>query len=176
MTLPVTRRKKRGAGEGSTRLRADGRWEIRFTLPNWSEPERVRENRRRGAQKAPGGAARDRGAGGNLNAGKSTVGEFFADWLRDVVKPGRAPKTHEFYADIFRLYIEPDDWSVRLNKLTPALVATCCGRNRRAGSPPDGPPHPGRPPGRVEPGGEVARGLYNAAALVDSPPRRSAVA
>lgn len=68
--------------------------------------------------------------------------EFMSYWLREVVQPNLAPKTHERYEMFTRLYIRPNLGSKRLNKLSPRDVRSwlnklraqcqCCAQGKDA--------------------------------------------
>jgi integrase len=62
-----------------------------------------------------------------------TVGQFFTHWLATVIKPRRAPKTHEFYSNIVLMYIAPDLGRVPLDKLTPLQVAALLQEKQHSG-------------------------------------------
>jgi integrase len=105
---------------------------VRFTLPN-GKSKSVYAKTRQGVQQKHRAALRDLDNGLDLSAGRLTVGQFFSRWLEDVVKPRRAPKTHEFYSNIWRLYIEPDLGRSPLGKLTPVKVAALLQDKQRTG-------------------------------------------
>lgn len=132
MKANATTRKKRGAGDGNYRLRPDGRWEVRLTLPN-GKSKSVYGKTREVVQQKHRKALRDLENGLDLSADRLTVNQFFSRWLEDVVKPQRAPKTYEFYSNIVRLYIEPDLGRVRLDKLTPVRVAALLQEKQQGG-------------------------------------------
>jgi integrase len=125
-------RKKRGAGDGSYRQRADGRWEVRFTLSNGKSKSLYGKTRQEVQQKHRA-ALRDLENGLDLTAGRLTLGQFLSRWLADVVKPRLAPKTHQFYADLVRLYIEPELGRISLDKLTPVQVAALLRAKEQSG-------------------------------------------
>ncbi|MBF6613856.1 MAG: site-specific integrase, partial [Chloroflexi bacterium] len=51
-----------------------------------------------------------------------TLGQFLATWLEDSVRPTVRPKTYDSYAQVVRLYIEPELGRVQLGKLTPQQI------------------------------------------------------
>jgi integrase len=172
MASQATRRKKRGAGEGSPRVRADGRWEIRFTLPS-GRSRSVYGKTESEARRAHRAALREIEDGLDLQAGRTTVGQFFRRWLEDVVIPGRAPKTHDFYAKVFGLYIEPEIGKVALDKLSPSDVARLLRAKQDSGLSPRTVHHV-RAVLRAGLNQAVKWRMvgFNAAALVESPPQK----
>jgi hypothetical protein len=50
---------------------------------------------------------------------RQTVAEFMTRWLEDSAHPRVRPKTYDSYAQIVRLYIEPDLGHIQLSKLSP---------------------------------------------------------
>ncbi|TDC05747.1 site-specific integrase [Streptomyces sp. 8K308] len=74
-----------------------------------------------------------------------TLGQYLADWLKDVVRPELKPKTAETYAMHVRLYITPGLGAKRLDKLTVRDVRTwinglmtqcqCCAQGKDARRP-----------------------------------------
>jgi integrase len=170
MASSSTRRKKRGAGEGSTRRRPDGGWEIRFTAGG--KPRSVYGKTESEARQKHRAALRDLDAGLDLDAGRTTVGKFSASWLQDHVKPSRSAKTHEYHANVFRLYIEPELGKVALGALTPNHVARLLRGKQEQGLSPRTVHHVRA---ILRSGlSQVVRWRmvnYNAAALVESPPQ-----
>lgn len=112
---------RRGNGEGSIRLRTDGRWEARISLPDGRRQSvfgRTREevNKKLTAMSAD----RDRG----LPVGHSqrlTVGAFLEDWL---TRHGSAVRhrTRRRYGELLRLHIIPRLGKLPLVKLSPMHI------------------------------------------------------
>src|SRR5262245_44445127 len=124
--------KRRGHGEGTIRQRADGSWEARVSLPSGKRPS-IYGRTRKEVQDKLRAALRAVDAGLDLDAGKTTVGDFLDRWLADVVKPKAAPKTYSSYAEIVRVHIKPTVGNHTLAKLTPAHVAAMLQTKRDAG-------------------------------------------
>ena len=106
--------------------------EVRFTLPN-GKSKSLYGKTRQDVQRQHRAALRDLDNWLDLSTERQTVSQFFARWLTDVVKPRLAPKTHEAYSNIVRLYIEPDLGRIRLDKLTPVRVAALLQDKQRSG-------------------------------------------
>ena len=77
MEAKETRRSRRGGGDGNYRLRPDGRWEVRFTLPN-GKSKSIYAKTRQEVQQKHRAALRDLDNGRDLSAGRLTVGQFFS--------------------------------------------------------------------------------------------------
>jgi integrase len=121
--------KKRGAGDGSYRLRPDGRWEVRLTLPSGKSKSYYGKTRQEAQQKHRA-ALRELENGRDLAAKRQTVGQFLHHWLESVVRSTLAPKTYSTYCDIVRLHLTPDLGRVPLDRLTPLQVASLLQRKR----------------------------------------------
>lgn len=116
-------RGKRGQNEGSIYRRKDGKWVGAVTIPGSGGKRKTftgatqREVRERVTTAR---AALDRGE--SLAGGKLTVGAFLERWLRDVVAPNKAPKTHRNYAGLVRRNIAPGIGAIPLDRLRPQDV------------------------------------------------------
>jgi hypothetical protein len=73
MTSSGTKSKKRGAGDGNFRLRPDGRWEVRHTLPNGKTKSHYGKTRQEVQQKHRA-ALRDLENGRDLSAPAKPLG------------------------------------------------------------------------------------------------------
>jgi integrase len=116
--------KRRGAGEGSIRLRSDGRWEGRYEL-GWTVEGRRRRSvfgttrqdvvtklRTAFAQQERGEPPTDE---------RTTVSAFLERWLRGL--PSRVrPGTTERYSTLLRKHVIPTLGGVKLARLTPQHV------------------------------------------------------
>ena len=127
MSDEATKRAKRGHGEGSYRQMPNGTWQGRVTLPDGRQRSVYAKTERQARDKAKE-AIKQAEAGVKLPTrddpkGRQTVAEFLARWLRDDIKPHKAPRTHEFYERIVRVHIAPAIGEHRLDKLTPQHVA-----------------------------------------------------
>ncbi|HEU5421910.1 MAG TPA: tyrosine-type recombinase/integrase [Nitrolancea sp.] len=115
--------KKRGQNEGSIFRRKNGKWAGAVTIPGsggkrkWFSGDTQRAVRE---QVTAARVALDRGE--SLTMGKLTVGQFLERWLRDVVQPNKAPKTHRTYAGLVRRNIAPGIGGIQLDRLRPQDV------------------------------------------------------
>ena len=115
--------RKRKSGEGTVRLRKDGRWESRVVI-GYDD---------KGLPKTKNVLAKTKGeCVEKLNALKNTVtpmtavkvradmtfGEWVEFWYETYSKPMLRPSSQRSYEDFIRLYIRPKLGSVPLNKLT----------------------------------------------------------
>ncbi len=121
----MAKSKRRGAGEGLIRLRADGRWEARLTL-GWEGGKRKRKSYF-GATQAEVQekllAARSDHSHGLLISSKSqTLGTFLDDWLLRSLKPRAKARAFESFSTIVKLHIKPTMGAVALHKLNPQHV------------------------------------------------------
>ncbi len=115
-------RTKRGHHEGTVKLRKDGRWEAQVMLPTGKRISRYGKTAKEARDKMKA-AWRDHEAGVDVTAKRQTVDQFLTRWLADVVRPGKAPKTHASYEEIVRLHLIPGLGRYRLDQLTPQHVA-----------------------------------------------------
>src|SRR5262249_29217030 len=113
--------RKRGNNEGSIRLRADGRYEARITLPSGRSKSLYGKTRAE-VQRQMTGALRDVQSGVPVAVGRLTVGQFLETWLTDVVRPKNKIKTVEGYRGIVRTHITPGLGQRPLARLTPQDV------------------------------------------------------
>ena len=124
-TDPVkTSRRARTSGEGSIRLRADGRWEGRYYAIE--DGRRVRRSvfgpTDKDAARALRVALTARDDGKPAPHGGETVGAFLLTWLEGA-RPTIRPGTWRRYEQLTRLYLVPGLGSVRLVALGPQHVA-----------------------------------------------------
>jgi integrase len=121
----MTKSKRRGAGEGLLRLRADKRWEGRISL-GWEGGKRISKSyfgtTQAEVQNKLLKARTDLAAGLPLKVEKHTVGSFFQRWLRDAVAPSVRALTLEQYQQHVRLYLTPTFGHLPLQKLHPADI------------------------------------------------------
>jgi integrase len=123
---------KRGAGEGSYRLRTDGRWEVRFTSSNGRSKSLYGKTRQE-VQKKHRAALRDLDNGLDLDAGRQTTEQFLMQWLEKSVEPTVRTSTYRHYEQIVRVHIVPSLGRVRLDKLTPLQVQHLLNEKAKAG-------------------------------------------
>jgi integrase len=125
---PVARR---GNGEGSIRLHADGGWEASIRLNGrryWLRGKTQSAVRQKLAQ-----LKREHHIGTLVPPQRLTLGDFLDQWL----ETGRAdwrPKTIHGYTVIVRNYWKPELGHVQLQRLAPSMVAACYTRWRTSRS------------------------------------------
>ncbi len=116
---------RRGANEGTIRLRPDGRWEARV-LVTGSDGRRIRRSllarTRTEVRDKLQVALRGEASGLPLPAERMTVGTFLDQWLRESVRPTVRPRTYVSYAGIVRVHLAPGLGHLPLARLTPQQV------------------------------------------------------
>jgi integrase len=127
-----TKGTKRGAGDGNYRLRPDGRWEVRFTLPN-GKSKSVYAKTRQDVQQKHRAALRDLDNRIALSTGRQTVAQFLAHWLEDVAKPTVRASSYRHYEQMLRIHIVPELGRIPLKELTPAQVQHLLNRKSKSG-------------------------------------------
>ncbi len=127
--------KRRGAGEGLVRQRADGRWEGRLSL-GWRDGKRVRRSFFAMTQVEVldklNRARHDRRNGLPVAADRQTLSEYLKAWLADI-RPTVKPRTFERFEELIALHVLPGLAKVRLEKLGPAHVQNLLGRKLAEG-------------------------------------------
>lgn len=122
MTLQQKRTgRKNGNGEGNIRLRADGRYEARVSLPG-GKSKSFYGKTRADVRRAMTAALGDVQSGITVPTGRLTVNQFLDSWLEDVVRVKNKIKTLESYRGIVRTHIAPGLGSRALARLTPQDV------------------------------------------------------
>ncbi len=123
----MARSKRRANGEGSIWQRADGRWAAAVYVPTPAGGEkrkyvygRTREEVHRKAQDL----LRARRDGTPVPDGRLTVADYLTEWLAEVVKVQRRPKTYQGYEGVVRLHLIPGLGKKRLARLTAREVRT----------------------------------------------------
>lgn len=117
---------RRGANEGTIRLRKDGRWEARVLVSGPDERRvrrsilgrtraSVRDRLRETLQTEAAGAT-------PLASARLTVGAFLRQWLEDSVRPARRPSTFTSYSCIVRVHLEPGLGHLKVVTLSPQQV------------------------------------------------------
>lgn len=122
---------RRGKGEGSIRLRADGRWEATVTLAPVGGKRRRKSffgrTRAEVARKLTA-ALKAQGDGLPLPSERLTVKAFLGQWL-EAKRPSLRPESFRRYEEACRLHIVPEIGRKPLSKVTPgdlqALYARC---------------------------------------------------
>src|SRR5258706_12628243 len=111
---------RRGRGEGSIRLRADGRWEASIAVGDGPSKSHYAKTQRE-ALRWLADAKRSIEQGAALPDERQTVAAYLATWLATVshdLKPG----TTQRHAEIMRLHLVPRLGRLKLAKLTPLQV------------------------------------------------------
>ena len=117
-------RRGRTSGEGSIRLRSDGRWEARYRATEDGRPVRrsIFGATDKDVARQLRAALTARDDGKPAPHGTETVGTFLATWLEGA-RPTIRPGTWHRYEQITRLYLVPAIGRVRLVTLGPHHVA-----------------------------------------------------
>ena len=114
------RNSKRGKGEGTLFKRKDGKWQGAITV-GYDENGKQRRKTVYGKTQAEviGKLDKVKGqlANGTFSDTRITVSQFMAQYLNHK-KVNVEERTHQFYKDYVRLYIEPHIGRVELAKLT----------------------------------------------------------
>jgi integrase len=129
---------RRGAGEGTIRLRKDGRWEARV-LATDATGRRTRRSllgRTRAAVAAKLAEAQQAEATGLAAAtSRQRVDEYLVSWL-EAIEPRVRPRTYESYELIVRRHLVPGLGHVGLARLTPPQVQAFLNAKNRDGCSP----------------------------------------
>ena len=117
--------RKRGRGEGSIRLRVDGRWEVRIDLGRGLDGRRRRKSAFAATQadavrvlRRLGGRA---SAGEMVSTSTPLVATFLDEWFESNEDSWR-PSTRRSYRGAIALYVVPAFGKLRLEQLTPVRV------------------------------------------------------
>jgi integrase len=127
---------RRGAGEGTIRERADGRWEARVvvTEPDGRHARRSLLGRTRTQVRGKlRDALRAEATGRPTPSDRLLVGAFLQQWLADSVKPSTRPSTYSSYSSIVRLHLEPGLGHLPLERLSPQQVQSFLNAESAAG-------------------------------------------
>src|SRR5829696_7626431 len=117
------RGRQRANGEGAISDRKDGRKDIEVTVHGPAGPKRLRTTKKNRTEALAWieQMKRDHADGGlDLDAKKTTVGEFLDLWLRDSVKGSVARHTFVDYEGKVRLHLKPAIGHLKLQALTSA--------------------------------------------------------
>lgn len=116
------RRKARADGEGSLFQRKDGRWvaQVQFVGADGKRKIKTRVavtqgRARRGLTEMKG----DQDAHRLVVSGRATVRDWVDVWLREFVKPNRAPKTYSNYHNVLKHHLSERIGKMLLSKLAP---------------------------------------------------------
>src|SRR5215217_2781487 len=115
------KRDRRAKGEGTVRLRADGRYEGREppeTVPPGEKQRSVYGGSEREVLRKLREIRRDREQGLNFDAARLTVGEYLERWIEGPLKGSVAKKTQDDYAHMSRRHLIPALGCLKLHKLT----------------------------------------------------------
>jgi integrase len=119
---------RRGNGEGSIRRKADGRWEATVQIAgrrHWLVGRTQAEVRAKLAE-----LKRQHHTGTLIPPQRIALGEFLDQWL-DAGGVDWKPKTLYGYRGIVRQYWKPALGHVQIQKLTPAMLASCYAKWRQ---------------------------------------------
>jgi integrase len=113
--------KRRGHGEGTITVRADGRWEARLSVGHRPDGKRKRAiyygaTRKEVAVKLAD-ALHDHGRGLLTDPSRETTGQYLERWLADCVAPSMRATTAVSYRLILRKHAIPELGQIRLAKL-----------------------------------------------------------
>ena len=111
----------RGHHEGTFRLRADGRWEVMFTLPNGKRKSAYGKSRADVRAKMDEALGKTK-KGIDLKGEKQTLDHFLTAWLEEVAAPRLRPSTLKGYESYIRKHIAPALGHITLATLTPQDV------------------------------------------------------
>jgi integrase len=124
---------RRGNREGSIRLRPDGRWEARISLPDGRRKSFFAKTRADAAKKMTEAAAeRDKGIY-TVTDDRQTLGNYLTQWLETQRPPIVKPRTWDRYELDIRLHITPALGRIRLTKLTAIQVQSFYAAKRAEG-------------------------------------------
>jgi integrase len=112
--------KKKANGEGPIYQRKDGRW-VGVVTPPVGKRKNYYGKTRSEVQKKVTSALHGLHQGKMPVPERETTSQFLERWLRDVVKPGVRPRTHESY-DLNVRRLTPYIGKTRLTRLTPAMI------------------------------------------------------
>jgi integrase len=126
--------KRRGKGEGSVRLRSDGRWEARITLDDGTRRAFYGKTRQEVATRLRD-ALRDKDKGVPIVGERLTVADFFEQWL-PMVKQSIKQSTFERYELFVRVHILPTLGNKVLSRLTPVQIQALYMARLNAGASP----------------------------------------
>jgi integrase len=124
--------RKRGNNEGSIKLRSDGRYEARVTLPDGKRKSFYGKTRQE-VQKAMTAALRDVQQGRPIPVGRETLGTYIGRWLADVVAPDLRASTYRSYEQLARVHVVPALGKLQLRDLDPARIRAFLNDKRAAG-------------------------------------------
>jgi len=131
-----TKRRHRGANEGSIYQRTDGRWECKISL-GYRNGKRYRPSiygeTRAEVATLLNKALRDHNLGLPVAPERQKVATFLDRWLKESVRPSVRPLTYEQYAQHVRLYLVPAFGHLDLGKLVADHVQAFINRQLQKG-------------------------------------------
>lgn len=116
---------RRSPGEGSIRLRADGRYEATLDIGYWSGKRRRKSfygRTKREVQQKLRKAQQELDAGHLPPNELLTLARFLEYWLKTYVKPHKRPLTYSSYESIVRLHLVPELGRIRVSRLNASDV------------------------------------------------------
>jgi integrase len=137
---------KRGNGEGSL-YPAEGAWRgyVWCSRPDGTLYRKYVRGQSYEEAQQNWLSLRDRAMRGPVSSDLPKLAEFLAYWLKEIVEPGLAPKTHEKYETFSRLHINPYLGSKRLDKIQVrdirqwlnklATICQCCAQKKDVARP-----------------------------------------
>lgn len=112
---------KRGNNEGNIRLRVDGRWEARVSMPDGRRKSLFGKTRAE-VQRKLTVTVKDVQEGTPVPIGRITLAQFMSHWLTETVRPRLRPTTYRSYEQMTRNHIVPALGKVLLTDLTPVRI------------------------------------------------------
>lgn len=132
---------RRGNGEGSVRLRADGRWKARVTMPDGRRKSLFGASRAEVARRLSEATAdRDKGIYAPIDD-RQTLGVYLVAWLETMRPPAVKSGTWDRYELDIRHHITPALGRIRLSRLTALQVQTFHAKKRAEGLAPSSVAH-----------------------------------
>jgi integrase len=113
--------RKRGNNEGSIKLRSDGRYESRVTLPDGRRKSYYGKTRAE-VQRQMTAAIRDVQQGLPIPVSRQTLGQFLDGWLEDSAMPTVTPATCDRYRRMLKRHVPADLAKQPLEKVTPQRI------------------------------------------------------
>jgi len=128
--------KRRAHGEGSIYRLGDGRWRAALDL-GWEAGKRKRKyfhgHTQDEVRRKLGDYERALSDGRTPAPERLTVGRYLDDWLEEVVRPAKAPKTTRTYEGIVRVHLKPSLGHTRLRALAPLEIQRMLNAKAAAG-------------------------------------------
>ena len=136
----MSRRRKRGSGEGSIYKRKDGRWVAGLTIGSDANGRQRRRHfygrNRREVEEKLARARADQLDGLLLESQRIKLGDFLERWLQDDVSISVRPTTLASYRSTLKNHVIPHLGGVKISKLTPAHIQALYGLLQKQGRSP----------------------------------------